>query len=50
MNKLKINHLEILLELFPDAEWDWYWLSQNLNSSFAAQDESIGSSYLGNRL
>ena len=26
-----INHLYILLELYPNAEWEYYWLSMNPN-------------------
>ena len=25
------NHLYILLKLFPDADWDYIWLSMNPN-------------------
>jgi len=25
------NHLYILLQLYPDKDWSWYWLSRNPN-------------------
>lgn len=30
-----MNHLEILLELYPDKPWDWHVLSQNPNITWA---------------